>query len=208
MSLSAVKKPHSKLGKFRVQWIAKVSVMAAIAFVVMMFEIPLPFAPSFYKLGLDESVILLTGFALGPWAAVAAEALKILLNLLFQGTVTAGVGELMNFVIGLCYVLPASLYYKFHKTKKGAIIALALGTLVLTIGGTAANYFIALPMYSFFYGIPLDALISMGTAINPLITNKLTFCLLAVLPFNLLKGIVNSLLTALVYKRVSAILKR
>lgn len=209
MSQSVMKKtPLKNTRKAQIQWITKVSIMGAIAFLLMFFEIPLPFAPSFYKLGLDECIILLTGFALGPWAAVASEALKIILNMLFSGTVTAGVGELMNFLIGLCYVLPATLYYQKHKTKKGAYIAMVIGTATLTIGGTIANYFIALPMYSYFFGMPMDAIINMGTAINPAITNKLTFCLFAVAPFNLLKGAVSSLVTALLYKRVSPLLKK
>lgn len=80
----------------RVQWIAKVSVLGALAFILMLFEIPLPFAPSFYKLGFDEVIVLLGGFALGPLAGAAVETLKIILNLVFQGTDTAFVGELSN----------------------------------------------------------------------------------------------------------------
>ncbi|MCF0259950.1 MAG: ECF transporter S component [Erysipelotrichaceae bacterium] len=209
MSQSVTKKTQSKTTpKDRIRWITKVSILSAIAFIAMMFEIPLPFAPAFYKLGLDECVVLLAGFSLGPMAAAAVEAMKIVLHMLFSGTHTAGVGELMNFLIGLSYVLPASIYYQHHKTKAGAWTAMAIGTLCLTLGGTLANYFIALPMYSYFFGMPMDAILNMGTALNPAITNKLTFCLFAVAPFNLVKGIVCSLVTGILYKRVSPILKK
>lgn len=209
MSENAVKKPLNKGSRDRagsIAWITKVSILAAIAFVLMMFEIPLPIAPSFYKLGLDEVAVMIAGFAMGPWAAAATEALKIILNLLFQGTTTAGVGEMTNFLLGMVYVLPAAVYYQKHKDKKGAVIGLVLGTVSLTVFGALVNYFISLPMYSYFYGLPLDAIIGMGSAINPMITSKLTFCLFAVAPFNLIKGVVSSLVTLLLYKRVSPLL--
>ena len=101
-----------------VQTIAKISILGALAFLVMMFEIPLPFAPEFYKLGFDEVIVLIGGFALGPWAAVCIEALKIALNLIIGGTITMGVGELTNFLIGLSFVLPATIIYQREKNKK------------------------------------------------------------------------------------------
>lgn len=206
MSEHVAKKSANR--KSSIRWITRVSILGAIAFVLMMFEIPLPFAPSFYKLGIDDVAVMIAGFAMGPGAAVAVEGLKILLNLLFQGTTTAGVGELINFLLGLSYVLPAVYYYRAHKNRKGAYISLVIGTLSLTVCGFLINYFIALPMYSYFYGIPMDALIGMGTAVNPLIVNRFTFCLFAVAPFNLIKGTVDSLITALLYKRVSVLLHK
>lgn len=204
MSANVIRKPHTS--RSTIHWIAKVSILGAIAFVLMMFEIPLPIAPSFYKLGLDEVPVLLAGFSLGPGAAVATEALKIVLNLLFQGSDTAMVGELGNFLIGLSFVLPATLYYRNHKTRKGAYIGLLIGTLCLGVCGGILNYVMLIPMYSYFYGLPIDTIIAMGSAINPLITNRFTFCLFAVVPFNLIKGTVVSLIVALIYKRVSKIL--
>ena len=186
----------------RVQWIAKVSILAAIAFVLMLFEIPLPFAPSFYKLGFDEVAVMLGGFALGPLAGAAIETLKIVLNVLFQGSDTAFVGELSNLLIGLSLVVPSALFYQRHKTLKGAMIALVIGVVSMALIGCLANYFIALPAYSYFYGLP------MGSAILPLVQDKLTFVLLMTLPFNLVKGIVVALLTAVLYKRVSYLLHR
>ena len=192
----------------RVQWIAKVSILAAIAFVLMLFEIPLPFAPSFYKLGFDEVAVMLGGFALGPLAGAAIETLKIVLNVLFQGSDTAFVGELSNLLIGLSLVVPSALFYQRHKTLKGAMIALVIGVVSMALIGCLANYFIALPAYSYFYGLPMTVIIGMGSAILPLVQDKLTFVLLMTLPFNLVKGIVVALLTAVLYKRVSYLLHR
>lgn len=192
----------------RVQWIAKVSVLAAIAFLLMMFEIPLPFAPSFYKLGLDEVAVLLAGFAMGPMAGAMVEVLKILLNLLFQGTDTAFVGEISNLIIGLAFVLPASYYYQKNKTQKNAYLGMVIGTVCMAIVGAISNYFIALPAYSYFYGLPMDTLIGMGRAILPFVTNRFTFVLFMTIPFNFIKGIVVSLVVGVLYKRVSPILHK
>ena len=121
--------------RMSVNTIAKVSILGALAFLVMLFEIPLPFAPAFYKLGFDEVIVLIGGFALGPWAAVCIEALKIALNLLFNGTITAGTGELSNFLIGLSLVLPATFIYHQNKTRKNACIGLIYGIIAMTIMG-------------------------------------------------------------------------
>ena len=193
--------------RMSVNTIAKVSILGALAFLVMLFEIPLPFAPAFYKLGFDEVIVLIGGFALGPWAAVCIEALKIALNLLFNGTITAGTGELSNFLIGLSLVLPATFIYHQNKTRKNACIGLIYGIIAMTIMGGLINYFIILPAYSFFMKIPLDALIAMGTAINPNINGLLAFVLLTTVPFNLLKGVLVSLVVLISYKKVSPVIK-
>lgn len=190
----------------RVQWIARVSVLGALAFILMLFEIPLPFAPSFYKLGFDEVVVMLGGFALGPLAGAAIEILKIVLNVCFQGSDTAFVGELSNLLIGLSLVVPSAFYYKKHRTLKGAWIALIIGVISMSIIGCLANYFIALPAYSYFYGLPMKVIVGMGTAIFPLVTNTFTFVLFMTLPFNIVKGVVVALITRLLYKRVSCLL--
>lgn len=205
MSAGVSTKSRNKMG---VTTIAKVSVLGALAFLVMLFEIPLPFAPSFYKLGFDEVIVLIGGFALGPWAAVCIEGLKIALNLLYNGTITAGTGELSNFLIGLSFVLPATLIYQQEKTRKSACIGLIVGTISMTILGAMINYFIILPAYAYFMKIPMEGLIAAGTAVNPAINGLLAFVLLATVPFNLLKGVLVSIVVFISYKKVSPILKK
>ena len=205
MSASVSTKSRNKMS---VNTIAKVSILGALAFLVMLFEIPLFFAPGFYKLGFDEVIVLIGGFALGPWAAVCIEGLKIALNLLFNGTITAGTGELSNFLIGLSLVLPATLIYQQNKSRKHALFGLIVGTIAMTILGTLINYFIILPAYSYFMKIPMEGLISAGTAINPNINGLLSFVLLTTVPFNLLKGVLVSFIVFLSYKKVSPILKK
>ena len=95
----------------------------------MLFEFPLAFvAPSFYKLDLSECIVMIGGFAMGPLAAGIIELLKNLLNLLINGTVTGGVGELGNFLVGCAFTVPAAVIYKVKKTRGGALIALSVGT--------------------------------------------------------------------------------
>ena len=188
--------------------IAKVAVLGAVAFVIMLAEIPLPFFPPFYKLDFSEVVVLMGGFALGPLPAVAIEALKIILNLMFTGTMTAYVGEIANFLIGLSFVLPAVIIYHKHKTRQNAIRGLLIGSICLIVVGALLNGFVLLPAYSYFYHMPMDALIGMGSALIPAIRDRLTFVLFATAPFNLFKAIVTSLLTIALYKRISPILHR
>lgn len=186
----------------------KMAILAAIAFLLMMFEIPLPFAPAFYKLGFDEAAVLLAGFSMGPLAGVIVEFLKIALNLVFQGTETAFVGEISNFIVGICLVVPSAVYYQRYKTRRGAYIGMGIGIVCMMIGGALCNYFIALPAYSYFYHLPMKVLIQMGTAILPAVHDKLTFVLFMTIPFNFVKGAVVSSIVALIYKRISPILHR
>lgn len=194
--------------KMSVNTIAKVSILGALAFLVMLFEISLPFAPSFYKLGFDEVVVLIGGFALGPWAAVCIEALKIALNLLIGGTMTMGVGEVTNFLIGLAFVLPATVIYQQNKTRKSALIGLIAGTISMTVIGGLLNYFVMLPAYAFFMDYPMDKIIEFGHLVNPSINGLLGLVLLATTPFNLLKGILVSAVVFLCYKKVSPVIKK
>ena len=110
-------------------------------------------------------------------------------------------------MVGCSLILPAAIVYEFKKTKKNAITAMAVGTIAMTIFGSFFNAVYLLPTFSKLYGMEMDALIAFGTAINPNITNVTSFVILAVAPFNLIKGVAVSLITALLYKRVSPIIK-
>lgn len=181
-----------------------VALCAAIAAVLHILDFSLPFlAPEFYKLDFSELPVMLCGFYLGPSAAVACEAVKIFLKLLLKGTSTAFVGDFANFAVGCAFVLPAAIVYHAKKTRTGALWGLVLGTAVLTIFGTAFNAVYLLPKFSQLYGIPLDAIIGMGSAINGNIHSVTTFVMLAVAPLNLIKGVSISVLTLLLYKRVA-----
>ena len=181
-----------------------VAVCSAVAAVLHMLDFPLLFlALEFYKLDFSELPVMLCGFYLGPSAAVICEALKILIKLLLKGTSTAFVGDFANFAVGCSLVLPAVIVYHTKKSRASAIWGLTLGTLILTVFGSAFNAIYLLPKFSELYGIPLDSIIAMGSAINGGIHSVSTFVLLAVAPLNLIKGVAVSLLTLLLYKRVA-----
>ena len=191
---------------FTLHNMTKIAILTAISAIVMLFEFPLPFAPSFYELDLSEAVILMGGFAMGPLAAAIMELLKNLLNLLLNGTITAGVGELANFVMGCALVVPASLIYQYRKTLKSAIIGLVTGTLSLVVIGCIMNYFVMIPAYVALAHFPLEAILSMGAEANSMVNSLGTLVLFAVAPFNLVKGVACSLINLLLYKRLSKIL--
>ena len=181
-----------------------IAICGAIAAVLHMLDFPLLFlAPEFYKLDFSELPVLLCGFYLGPSAAVFCEVIKIFLKLLLKGTTTAFVGDLANFVVGCSLVLPATVIYHTKKSKTSALWGCIAGTFVLTIIGSAFNAVYLLPKFSQLYGIPLDAIVGMGTAINAGITNITSFVMLAVAPLNLIKGTMISTLTILLYKKVA-----
>lgn len=187
----------------------KLSVLSVIAFVLMFFEFPLAFiAPPFMKMDISDLPALIGAFAIGPMAGVIIELLKNLLNLLIEGSTTGGVGELANFVVGAAYVYAAGAIYYRKKTFKAAIIGLAVGTIVMTVVISFANYFVMFPFYAKLFGMKIDDLVAMGTAINKNITDMKAMVIYAIVPFNILKGIFLSAITILIYKRVSPILHK
>lgn len=193
---------------FTTKNIVLMAVFSALATVLMLLEFPIPFiAPSFYEIDLSEIPILIGSFIMGPVAGVIMEAVKILLKLLIKGTSTAYVGDLANFFIGCCFVIPASIIYKHKKSKKSALIGMTVGTFLMATVGVIINYFVLLPFYVKAFGMPLDSIIEAGAAINSFVSNKLTFVIICVAPFNILKGFIDGLITALIYKRISILIR-
>ena len=192
---------------FTIRNIAIMGMMSALAAVLMLFEFPLPFiAPPFYELDFSEVPVLIGAFMMGPVAGIIIELIKILLNLIINGTNTAFVGEFANFTIGCALVVPASILYRRHKTKKTAIIGMIVGSVFMAIAGIFINAYVMLPFFSQTV-MPMENIIAMGTAIHPAIDDVLTFCLLTVAPFNALKGVLVSIVTILIYKKISILLK-
>lgn len=189
------------------RYVAKVGILAAMATVLMFLEFPLPFlAPEFYKLDFSEVPVLVGSFALGPLSGVLIELLKNLLKFLIMGSTTAGVGELSNFLTGCVFVLPAALFYRARKTRRGALCGLSVGGALFVIVGAAVNYFVLIPLYSRIYDLPLDVIVGMGAAVHPAITDLRMLVLLAVVPFNFVKAVLDIVITFFLYKRVSFLL--
>ncbi len=192
--------------RFSVKTLTKIGVLSAISVILMLFEIPLWFAPGFYKLDFSEVAVLIGAFALGPVAGISIEFVKILLNFLTDGTTTGGIGELANFLIGCAMVVPAAIIYKKRKTLKSAIIGLIVGIFSMAIVGGLLNYFVLLPVYKSI--MPLEAIMGMCQKVNPNIVDFKSLVILATTPFNLFKGVVVSVITLLLYKKLSKILHK
>ena len=184
-----------------------IGVFAAISAILMVMEIPVPFAPSFYAIDFSELPALIGAFAYGPVAGVMIEFCKILIKVFLKPSSTAFVGELANFLTSCMLVLPASIIYLHKKSKKSAIAGTVCGTLLMTVFGSFFNAIYLIPKFARMYGMPLDSIIAMGTAIHPSIDSVGSLVLLCVVPLNLLKGTLVSLLTVLVYKKLSPVLK-
>lgn len=192
---------------FSTKNLAKIGMLTAVATVLFLIKVPLPFiAPPFYELDFSGVAALVGGFAMGPVAGVLIEFLKNLINLLIDGSITGGVGELSNFLTGCAFVLPASLLYKYNKTKKFALLGICTGILVMTIFGYLSNTYIMIPTYAKALNIPINAIVGMGTSIHSSIHSVNSLVLLCVVPFNLIKGTLVGLSTFFLYKKVRRLL--
>ena len=189
--------------------IAMIGMFSAIAGILMLFEFPLPMiAPPFYELDFSELPVLICGFAFGPVAGVVTEFLKVMIKLFLKSTSTAFVGDLANFAVGCTMILPATILYHLKKSKKAAVVACVVGTICMAVFGTAFNALYLIPAFSKLYGIPLEGIIAMGSAINASINDIVTFVIICVGPLNIIKGTMISLITILVYKPLSPIIKK
>ncbi len=197
-NMTRVKKTH---------YLTLCAMLGALATLLHLYDFPVPFlAPDFYKLDFSEVPVMIGAFYLGPVGGVIIELVKILLKLVVKGTSTAFVGDLANFVIGCSFVVPASIVYHTKKTRKMAVSGLVTGAAVMTVFGSMFNAIYLLPAFSKLYGLPLDTLVGMGAAVNPAINSISMMVLLAVAPLNLLKGVLISVFTMVLYKRVSQVL--
>ncbi len=193
-----------KQNAFTTGYMIKVALLAAMARVVMYLEFPLPMFPPFLKLDFSDVVPLIGSLALGPAAGVLIELLKCLLQLV--NSTTGGVGSLANFIVGAAYVAAAGAYYQRHKTKRGAMIGLALGTVTMILAGAVVNYFITIPLYGIVMGWSEEMIVGMSAKMIPVIRSKETLILFAFCPFNLLKGILLTAIAIPLYKPVSPLL--
>jgi riboflavin transporter FmnP len=190
----------SKLNK-----LVKISLLGVIGFILMFIEVATPIFPAFLKFDISDLPALIGAFALGPGAGVAIELLKNILHGIFVGG-TAFIGELANFLVGAVLVYVSGYIYNKNKTRKTAVTSLIIGSIVMTIAASVLNYYVFLPLYEKVLNFPISAIVGMGTKINPNIKNLNTFVIWAIAPFNLIKGIMVSILTVVLYKNVSTIL--
>lgn len=204
--MSETTKSRKKI--FSTRNIVSCAMLSACAIILTYLEFPTFIAPSFYRFNISDLPALIGGFAMGPVAGVIIELIKSLVMLIINpANPTMGIGELSNFVLGCIYVVPAALIYRSKKTKGRAVISLVTGGLLMAILATFLNAFVMIPLYATAFNMPVETIIEMGTAIFPFVDSMFDFCLVCVLPFNIIKAIVVSVITIFIYKPLSVLIK-
>ena len=193
---------HTKSPNIR--YMTVTAMLSAVAFALMFFEFSIPFlVPSFIQMDLSELPALIGAFAMGPWYGVLICLIKNLIHLLI--TTTGGVGELSNFILGAAFVLPAGMIYQRKKTKKNAIIGSFLGAAFMAVLSVFSNYFIVYPAYTAF--MPMDTILAMYQEILPGADTLLKCLVIFNMPFTFVKGLFSVVITLLIYKHISPIIK-
>lgn len=205
-----MKSTNQKNGFFKVRYLATTGILSALATVLMMISFSVPFMPSFIKLDLSELPALIASFSMGPIYGVLVCLIKNLINL--PMTTTGGVGELANFLLGCCFVLPAGFVYYIRKSRLSALFSALGGAAIMSVVGLPLNYFVTYPAYTKL--LPLDAIINMYVEIFPGVAtlipgaDPLFTCLLVFnVPFTFLKGALVTVITFFIYKRISPLIK-
>ena len=184
-----------------VQYMTRIAILGALSAILFMIEVPVI---AFYKLDVSTLPALLGAFSMGPMAGLAILLIKKVFGL-FHST-SMYVGELADFIMGAAYVLPAALIYRYKKSRKTALIGMIAGTVVMTLVAVLVNWKIMIPFYMTAYGMPMESIVAMAQSAMPFVDTEWELLLYVTAPFNLLKGVVLSALTFLLYKRLSPLL--
>ncbi len=191
----------------RVKTIAFVGLMGALSAILMLLRFPIPFMPPFMSFDLSGVMEMLGGYMFGPGAAFCIILVKILLQLVMQGSLSLGTGEIQNLILSSCYVLPAVLLYYRKKTKKRAAAGMAVSTVLVAVVAVFTNLYMIIPFYANLMGNTMDDFVAMCTAVNPMMKDALTMALFGIMPFNLIKYGATSIVTFLLYKKLSKLIK-
>ena len=182
------------------------SILAAISILLMYFETSIPFMPPFLKLDISEIPALFGAFSLGPGAAVLIVLVKNIFHLPTSGT--AYVGELANFLAGAAFAGTAGLIFRKMQGRKGAVIAMASGTVAMTIFTSLFNYFFMIDFYAGLFGTTMEQIVAMTAALNSMVSDLRTLVVFAFVPFNIFKGVLVSAITGLLFWRLEPVLRR
>lgn len=189
-------------------YLIKVAILGAIAGAIMLLKIQIPIFPWFLTLDFSDIPAVVGGLVFGPLAGVLIMGIKIVSNLLFQGSLTFGIGELANFASGVAFVLPLALIYKKYGSFKSVIVGSILGTLSITGVMCLTNYYFFLPMYAKLYYLDFVEIGSALPWVGKYVNSMVDVIIFNFIPFNILKGVSVSLITLLTYKFIIPPLKR
>lgn len=186
---------------FNTRKYATIAILAAVASILYVLEIPIVL---FYRLDFSNLPVLLGTFSMGPVAGTTILAIKSLLGL--THTTSLGVGELADFLTGFAMLFPAGLMYRMNKSRKGAVVGMAIGAASATLVGVMANVWILIPFYGSAFHMPVEQILAMGQSVVPSIHTVWEFVLVITAPFNVLKWVVISVVGGIMYKPLSPIL--
>ena len=151
--------------------IVLVGVFGAISTVLMFLSFNVPFIPTFVKLDFSDLPVLLGGYILGPVYGSFIAIIKILLNFVYNGSMTYGIGETVNLIGSLSFMLPAVILYQRNRNFKTAIMSLIVGTIAATVVLLTANYFVMFPLYATAMNFPMEKIVAAAHALNPYVTD-------------------------------------
>jgi len=195
------------MNKSKIRRLTTAALMGAVAFILMYFSFSVPVLSPFAEFDASAVAEMIGGFILGPIGAIEIIGIKILLKLVFKGTSSMLTGEVQNFLLSVSFVLPAIWYYRRHRTKNGAIVGLVIGSIISIIVAVITNIYMIFPAYMYLYGMNWDSIVEICSAVNPLIKNVPTMVAFSIVPFNIISRTITSILTVLLYKKISVPLK-
>ena len=196
------------MNKSKIRRLTTAALMGAVAFILMYFSFSVPVLSPFAEFDASAVAEMIGGFILGPIGAIEIIGIKILLKLVFKGTSSMLTGEVQNFLLSVSFVLPAIWYYRRHRTKNGAIVGLVIGSIISIIVAVITNIYMIFPAYMYLYGMNWDSIVDICSAVNPLIKNVPTMVAFSIVSFNIISRTVTSILTVLLYKKISVPLKK
>ena len=186
-----------------VRYMSVTAMLSAVAFILMFLDFSVPFMPAFIKMDLSELPALIGAFSMGPVCSILIRLIKNVLHLFI--TTTGGVGELSNFLLGVAFVLPAGLIYRHKKSRRSALIGSLFGAVIMGVFSVVSNYFLVYPVYYNF--MPEEAVLGAYQVIVPSMKSILQCLVCFNMPFTIVKGLFSVVITFLVYKHISPILK-
>lgn len=189
----------------KVRVITGTAMLTAVAVVLQFIEVSIPIMPSFIKLDFSDLPEIIGAFAYGPVAGVLIALLKNIIHLPFSNSMY--IGELSNFILGAVFALTAGLIYKRKKTKKTAFIAGAAGAFAMAAVSIVTNYFVIYPLYYNVLGFPEEAVLQMYQVILPSVKSILQALIIFNVPFTFVKGLISVLISMVIYKPISPLLK-
>lgn len=183
--------------------VAGCGMLIAVAIVLQYIEVPIPFIPSFIKLDFSDLPELIGAFAYGPVAGILIALVKNTIHLAVSQS--GYIGELSNFILGAVFAAVAGLIYKKHKTMKGALVGGIVGAVCMALVSFPSNLYIVYPFYYNF--MPKEIVLQAYQAIVPSMKSIEQSLLVFNMPFTFIKGLLCVVISMLIYKPLSPILK-